>query len=82
MFYDLIPIIFLRVQYYHPQFTDEESMTQKVGIISVPKCAQLIAQARTAGKDFEDPPVVSWLGSLREEGKSGGILTFYVGYIL
>lgn len=64
MFYDLIPIILLRIQYYHPQLTDEESMTQKVGIISVPKCAQLIAQARIAGKDSQDPTVVPCLGSL------------------
>lgn len=63
MFYDLIPIILLRVQYY-PQFTDDESMTQKVGIISIPKCAQMIVQARIAGKDFRDSTVVSWFGSL------------------
>lgn len=64
MIYELIAITLLRVQYYHPQFTDEESMSQEVGIINAPKRAQLTYQDRIAGKDFQDPTVVSWLGSM------------------
>ena len=46
MFYELIPVAFLRVKYYYPQFTDEETETQRVGVINGLKDAQLVVQGR------------------------------------
>ena len=34
MFYELIAVTLLRVKYYYPQFTDEETETQRVGVIN------------------------------------------------
>ena len=34
MFCELIAVTLLRVKYYYPQFTDEETETQRVGIIN------------------------------------------------
>lgn len=46
MFFELIPVAFLRVKYYYPQFTDEETETQRGSVINGLKDAQLIVQGR------------------------------------